>query len=122
MAWLINHGTSEVFTAHYQFRFTDLSGRRNNLANLRQTGNIYVPFAFQSFTYPPGAILFFWPITWLPAEHLTLLWTLASMAALPGSIGGVLHYLFRRRVWWTAGLSCWLTVGAAALTPPFTNA
>ena len=53
MAWLINHGTSAVFTTHYHFSFTDLSGRLNNLANLRQTGNIDVPFAFQSFTYPP---------------------------------------------------------------------
>ncbi len=107
-----------VFTTHYHFSFTDLNGRLNNLANLKQTGNIYVPFAFQSFTYPPGAILFFWPITWVPAEHLTLIWTVASLAALAGSFAGVLYYLFHRASWWTAGLSCWLAVGAAAITPP----
>ncbi len=65
--------------------FTDLVGRVNNIKNLQHTGNIYLPFGVEAFTYPPGAIFLFYPLVWLPANHLSSLWTLLCMLALAGA-------------------------------------
>ncbi|MFI5035753.1 MAG: glycosyltransferase family 87 protein [Acidimicrobiales bacterium] len=117
MSWLVNHQYSFMFTLHTKFQFKDILGRVSNLANLRHTGNIYVPFGYQAFTYPPGAILFFWPLLWIPAEHVTLLWTLASVLALAGAFFVSLVYLTSMSRVMLAGLSCWVAVVAAAAFP-----
>jgi alpha-1,2-mannosyltransferase len=121
MGWLVNHPTSWTFTSHYDYGFTDLYGRLSNLQNLQHTGNIYVPFADQAFTYPPGAIFFFWPITWIPVAQLTFLWSVVSLAALAGALVVVLNHLFRRGLLLTIGVSCWAATIAAAVVPPVTE-
>lgn len=117
MTWLVNHQNSEVFTMHINYSFKDILGRVVNLTNLRQTGNIYVPFGYQAFTYPPGAILFFWPILWVPAQHLTLVWTLATLVALAASIYVSLVYLTKVPRLLLAGISCWAAVVSASIFP-----
>ena len=123
MSWLINHPTPWTFTSHYNYGFSDLHGRLVNLHQLEQTGNIYVPFGQFAFTYPPGAILFFWPILWAPAQHLTLLWSAASLVALAGALAAAITYLFPRRLAPLAvtGISCWTAVLAAAFIVPVTE-
>ena len=123
MSWLINHPTLWTFTSHYNYGFGDLQGRLVNLHQLEQTGNIYVPFGHFAFTYPPGAILFFWPILWVPAQHLTLLWSAASLVALAGAMATAITYLLPRRLAPLAvtGISCWTAVLAAAFIVPVTE-
>ena len=123
MSWLINHPTLWTFTSHYNYGFGDLQGRLVNLHQLEQTGNIYVPFGHFAFTYPPGAILFFWPILWAPAQHLTLLWSAASLVALAGAMATAITYLLPRRLAPLAvtGISCWTAVLAAAFIVPVTE-
>jgi hypothetical protein len=117
MSWLINHQNSDVFTMHLNYSFKDILGRIVNLTNLRQTGNIYVPFGYQAFTYPPGAILFFWPILWVPVQHLTLVWTFVTLVALAASFYVSLVYMTKAPRLLLAGLSCWAAVFAAAVFP-----
>lgn len=71
-------------------QFSDLLGRLQNLRVLRATGNIYVPFTTEAFTYPPTAIGFFYPILAIPSKLLSLVWTVASLFALAAAIRVVL--------------------------------
>lgn len=121
MSWMVNHQHSVVFTTHLEIQFKDILGRVVNLTNLRRTGNIYSPFGYQAFTYPPGAILFFWPILWVPSQHLTLVWTALSLAALAGSFLVALAYLSGARRATLAGVSCWAAVLSAAVFPEVTE-
>jgi alpha-1,2-mannosyltransferase len=121
MTWLVNHQDSQVFTMHFNYSFKDIFGRVVNLNDLRQTGNIYVPFGYQAFTYPPGAILFFWPILWVPTQHLSLLWNFLTLAALAGSIYVSLVYLTKVPKLLLAGLACWAAVLSAAVFPELTE-
>lgn len=66
-------------------RFQYLAGRVRNLEDLRHSGNIYQQFSAEAFTYPPGAIILFWPLQWLSATARDLLWTLMSLCALWGT-------------------------------------
>lgn len=75
----------------------DISGRYLNLMNLSTTGNIYVPFSVEAFTYPPGAILLFIPITWASATLAPYLWAFFSLAALFGSFVLLLRTSLRGR-------------------------
>ncbi|HVB71451.1 MAG TPA: glycosyltransferase family 87 protein [Acidimicrobiales bacterium] len=117
MTWLVNHQDSEVFTMHFNYSFKDLFGRVANLNDLRRTGNIYVPFGYQAFTYPPGAIFFFWPILWVPIQHLSLVWNFVTLAALAASIYVSLIYLTKVPRLLLAGLACWAAVISAAIFP-----
>jgi len=121
MAWLINDQQAYVMTLHFSYGFGDLLGRVANLQNLRHTGNIYVPFTAQAFTYPPGAILFFWPILWVPTQLLTLVWTIGSLAALAGALFVALAQLTGIPRRFLAGLSCWAAVVIAAVFPEVTE-
>jgi alpha-1,2-mannosyltransferase len=98
--------------------FADLLGRLANLRQLESTGNIYVPVTKEAFTYPPAAILFFWPVLWLPASLLTLAWTFVSLAALTIAFAVVLNRLGIRdqRVTWAA--ACWAAVGSTMVFAP----
>ncbi len=118
MSWFVDHPTVLTFTTHYDYDFADLFGRLRNLHTLEQTGNVYVPFGTFAFTYPPGAILLFWPILWVPASHLALLWNVATLVALAGAIAGVLHYLFDRTLLLTMGTAAWSSVICAVVFPP----
>jgi alpha-1,2-mannosyltransferase len=118
---MVNHHDAFFFTMHYHYYFGDLIYRVQNLDTLRRTGNIYVPFGDGAFTYPPGAILFFWPILWVPTAHLTLLWTFTSLVALAASFFVALDFVTRGRRVWLAGISLWAACVAAAIFPEVTE-
>lgn len=91
MSLLVGDQAPRLFTVHTDAHFADQWGRVSNLANLRATGDICVPFSKFAFTYPPGAILFFWPIQWIRLGLLIHTWTLFSLAALAVAVGEALH-------------------------------
>lgn len=92
-----------TFAGRYSYVFRDLTGRVTNLQTLRRTGNIYVPFGVEAFTYPPAAIFLFWPLVWLPSPSIPFLWTWLSILCLAASIAICLHHLTPRR--WTTNLA-----------------
>jgi alpha-1,2-mannosyltransferase len=50
------------------------------------------------FTYPPFALLLFWPVGWLPLAVLRVVWTVVTCAA----VVGLAAVLFRRMPWLAA--------------------
>jgi alpha-1,2-mannosyltransferase len=106
-----------TFAGRYTYVFRDLTGRVTNLQTLRRTGNIYVPFGVEAFTYPPGAILMFWPLVWLPASTIPFLWTWLSILCLAVSIAACLHHLTPRH--WTTnfGMGCWFALASIVVLP-----
>jgi Glycosyltransferase family 87 len=112
-ALIINYAVAPSIGDHQ-----DLLGRLANLEALRRSGNIYVPFGSEAFTYPPGAILLFWPIQWVPASLLTISWALVSLGALVATLAIVLArfvYLGRVLTW---AIACWVTALTALIFPP----
>ncbi len=99
----------------------DLLGRLTNLETLRTSGNIYSPFGVEAFTYPPGAILLFLPILWIPMGLLPFLWTLVSLLALVVVFAVVLSRHLHKSRAVTAAVACWAAVIAAFAFPPVTE-
>lgn len=96
----------------------DLLGRLANLRELRATGNIYVPFGKEAFTYPPGAVLLFWPILWINQSLIPLAWTISGLVALVGVLSVAFNYLFHRGAAFTLAAACWTAVLSVAIFPP----
>jgi len=113
LALLVNY-----HLAHNLGAFSDLLGRLANLQHLERTGNIYLPPTKEAFTYPPAAILFFWPLLWLPAPLLTLACTFASLVALAVALGVVLERLWPRDRRITFAIACWAAVVATVVFAP----
>lgn len=106
-----------TFAGRYTYVFQDLKGRVTNLQTLRRTGNIYVPFGVEAFTYPPEAIFFFWPLVWLPTSTIPFLWTWLSILCLAVSLAVCLNRLTPRH--WTTSLAigCWFALASIVLMP-----
>lgn len=64
------------------FPFVDLTGRISNLNQLFEFGNIYKVFDYLAFTYPPSAIIFFYPLHYLSIAATYWMWALASLVGL----------------------------------------
>lgn len=107
-----------LYSSHYDVSFLDLIGRINNLKQLRHTGNIYVWNGPEAFTYPPGAIFFFWPVQYLGTRFWEYFSVLASLWSMSVSFAIVLHKL--RSVAWRNALAIgfWLSIVFAAIYPP----
>lgn len=106
-----------TFAGRYSYVFRDLMGRVTNLETLRRAGNIYVPFKVEAFTYPPGAILLFWPLVWLPTSVIPFLWTWLSVLCLAVSLGVGLDHLNPRHWTTTFGLGCWFALASIVVLP-----
>ncbi|MEI6710145.1 MAG: glycosyltransferase family 87 protein [Actinomycetota bacterium] len=117
---LVNpHGfTPWLWASHYNISFLDLVGRINNLKQLQHTGNIYNWNGPEAFTYPPGAIFFFWPVQYLGVRFWEYFSSIVTLWAMALSFTLVLQKL-RRATWRNAvALGCWLSVILAAIFPP----
>ena len=95
----------------------DLLGRVVNLENLRHTGNIYLPFGTQAFTYPPGAILLLWPLMWIPLHLLAFAWTLGSLLALIGTVFITQRYVLKQELMTVSISACAIGIGSIFLFP-----
>ena len=95
----------------------DLLGRVVNLENLRHTGNIYLPFGTQAFTYPPGAILLLWPLMWIPLHLLAFTWTLGSLLALIGTVFIAQRYVLKQELMTVSMSACAIGIGSIFLFP-----
>lgn len=106
-----------TFAGRYTYVFRDLTGRLSNIQTLRHTGNIYMHFKREAFTYPPGAIFLFWPLVWLPVSAIPFLWTWFSVLCLSMSLAICLNHLVPRH--WTINfaLGCWLAVASIVVLP-----
>jgi alpha-1,2-mannosyltransferase len=106
-----------TFAGRYTYVFRDLTGRVTNLQTLRRTGDIYKPFGVEAFTYPPGAILLFWPLVWLPTASIPFLWTWLSILCLAASIAICLNHLTPRH--WTTNFAfgCALALASIVVLP-----
>ena len=106
-----------TFAGRYTYVFRDLEGRVTNLQTLRRTGNIYVPFGVEAFTYPPGAILLFWPLVWLPWSLIPFLWTWLSILCLAVSIAICANHLTPRHWTTTFALGCAMALASIIVLP-----
>ena len=101
--------------------FGDLLGRVNNIRNLQRTGNIYVPFGIEAFTYPPGAILVFYPLVLIPQNALPYLWTVLSILALVAALTLVFERIFAFRPRLALAFGFWLGLFSVFFFPPVTE-
>lgn len=116
VAWFVTYDV-----APHVGLFGDLLGRVNNIRDLQRTGNIYVPFKIEAFTYPPGAVFFFYPIVLIPVSVLPYAWTLLSIIALVASIVVVFERIFLLSRSIALSLGLWLGLVSVALFPPVTE-
>jgi alpha-1,2-mannosyltransferase len=115
-AWVVTY-----VVAPHMGMFEDLFGRVANIRNLQRSGNIYVPFRVEAFTYPPGAILFFYPLAVVPLNDLAYLWTLLSIAALVVALALVLRRIFALTPRASAALAIWIGLVSIVVFPPVTE-
>jgi Glycosyltransferase family 87 len=107
-----------LYSSHYKVSFLDLLGRINNLKQLRQNGNIYHWRGPEAFTYPPGAIIFFWPVQFLSFRFWQYFSVLGSLWSLSLSLAVAVNRI-QRAPWRTAmPLGLCGAVVLAMLYPP----
>ncbi len=75
-------------SGHYALGFEDLITRIHDVAHVRAGVNLYSPHDHhQYFTYPPAALLLFWPLSWFAARVDVVWWTVLNLLALSTTIG-----------------------------------
>ena len=100
------------------FPFTDLTGRLSNIQQLIDTGNIYRYFDYLSFSYPPTAIIFFFPLHWVSLPQAYLLWSSVSMMLLAVLCHTMCRIAFPRHPTKIVIWSCAFVIGGTLLFPP----
>jgi alpha-1,2-mannosyltransferase len=107
-----------LYSSHYHVLFLDLLGRIDNLKQLHEMGNIYLWNGPEAFTYPPGAIIFFWPLHVLSFRFWQYFSVFASLSSLALTFTILLHK-FRNLTWPVAvAVGLWASVLLAAFYPP----
>ena len=107
-----------LYSSHYHVLFLDLLGRINNLKQLDAMGNIYQWNGPEAFTYPPGALIFFWPLHIFSFRFWQYFSVMASLFSLAFTSMVLLHR-FRNITWHIAvAVGLWASVLLAALYPP----
>jgi alpha-1,2-mannosyltransferase len=111
-----------LWAPFFHYTFGDIDGRLQNIAYLKSTGNIYGYRGFEDFTYPPGAILLFFPWSWLGLARVHLLWTLLTEGCLALSLAIVAARVMRWRPSRAAAAACLGTLLAVVALPPVMEA
>lgn len=85
----------------------------------RRTGtNIYVPYGQEGFFYPPGAIILFLPITYMPLLRSFAVWTQLSVWCLAATYLVALRAT-RKGPWLEhIAIAIWACVVTVVLFPP----
>jgi alpha-1,2-mannosyltransferase len=108
-----------LFSGHYALGFQDLKTRFRDIHRVMRGINPYSKFDHhQYFTYPPPALIFFWPLTWVKLRTATLLWTLLSELSLALAIAVCWRRWRRDDPWLVAAGSLIYAVVAIAIFPP----
>jgi alpha-1,2-mannosyltransferase len=121
IAWLTVRGGAFrpwLFSSHYELGFTDLHARIIEVGRVRGGGDIYIPFGIEAFTYPPAAILLFFPLTFLSQQVSYLAWTWLSILCLAGTYFVVLRNLTEQKRGSDLGVAIWAAIVTVALFPP----
>jgi len=85
LTWIIAYDAPHrpwIFNSQYPLIGFDLISRFTQVNTARSGQNIYSSFNANGFTYPPGAIFLFLPITFVPFREAFAVWTGLSMACM----------------------------------------
>jgi hypothetical protein len=108
--WILNH-------LYPLFPF-DLVQRYWQIETTRLGNNIYVPFGANGFSYPPGAILLFLPITYMPFLESFAVWTQLSLWCLAATYLVALRATTRRPWLEHIAIAIWACVATVLLFAP----
>lgn len=121
LAWFIRDYVPHhnwLFSGHYALGFGDLLSRKRDIFRIHHGSNVYsLHDHHQYFTYPPAALFIFWPLSWANFHVDVLIWTLACLFALAGSIAMVWRAVRPDPMWTVAAGSLWGTVAAVVAFP-----
>jgi hypothetical protein len=121
LTWVIVYNPAHrpwIFNNQYPFFPTDLLSRYLQLDATRSGSNIYVPFGPFGFSYPPGAIILFLPITYMPFLESFVAWTQLSVWCLAATLLVALRATMRGPWLEHIALATWACVVTILLFPP----
>lgn len=105
-----------LFTGRYSTSFVDIRARIRDVHLVQEHITIYGPVQTpQYFSYPPAALLLFYPFAWMKTTWAIRVWTSISLWALAGTIHIARRVVGRPGTWW---VSCVATAIAVAVLPP----
>ena len=121
MAWFATYQIPRgnwFFTGHYACQFCDIKSRIGDVWNVREGRVLYTFYPHkQYFTYPPAALFFFYPLTWVPKMLAIYLWSALSIASYGGLIATAWFWLRRELSGRTVGISFLVAVAAVTFLP-----
>ncbi len=121
LTWVIVYDPTHrpwIFNHEYPLAPYDFLTRVWQVNSARTGTNIYVPFGSDGFSYPPGAIILFWPTTYLPLQESFAVWTQLSLWCLAATYLVTLRAT--RKGPWLAhiAIAIWACVATTLLFPP----
>ncbi len=106
------------FSTHYALGFEDLLSRFRDIWRLHHGYNLYsIRDHHQYFTYPPAALLLFWPLSWFTFRIDVVWWMVLCVLALAGTIGVTWRATRPSAPWVVAAGSLWGALAAVVLFP-----
>jgi alpha-1,2-mannosyltransferase len=115
--WVPTHNW--LFTGHYALGFGDLHSRFADIWRLHHGYNLYSNHDHhQYFTYPPAALLLFWPLSWFAFRWDVLWWTALSLFALAGALVMALRRVRAQDSLWVSwSIGLWAALVAVVVLP-----
>jgi len=105
-----------LFTGRYSTSFVDIRARIRDVHLVQKNITIYGPVTTpQYFSYPPAALLLFFPFAWIKTAWAIRVWTFISLWAVAGAIHIARRVVGRPGQWW---VSCAAAAVAVAVLPP----
>jgi alpha-1,2-mannosyltransferase len=122
LAYYVRHTAASgnwLFSGHFALGFLDLHSRFRDVHKVMRGINIYSKFDHhQYFTYPPAALLIFWPLSWFKVRTDVLWWTLFSEVALAATIAMCWRRVRASDPWMIAAGSMFGAIAAIVVFPP----
>lgn len=106
------------FGTHYALGFEDLLSRFRDIWRLHHGYNLYsIRDHHQYFTYPPAALLLFWPLSWFTFRIDVVWWMILCLFALAASIAVTWRATRPSSPWLIAAGSLWGAAAAVVIFP-----